>query len=145
MLGFILGVILTLLLVGLFLKLQANIFFNAINEAKIIQEDLEKLYQQYMATSGDMLNDLEEKINEGKELLSSLERASLVNPKNGNFSSSKNSRKRKEKKSYDIKLSFQQQTMLELAQEGHSIKDISQKLGVGQDQVAMVLGLYKNN
>jgi len=144
MLGFILGVILTLVLVGLFVKVQANIFLTALREAKVIQNDLENLYQQYIKTSGDMLNDLEEKINEGKEVLAALERISFVNPHGGNFSTAKKGRTKNEKKSYEIKLSAQQQTMLNLAQEGYSIKDISQKLGVGQDQVAMVLELYKN-
>ncbi|KJS87492.1 MAG: hypothetical protein JM58_03900 [Peptococcaceae bacterium BICA1-8] len=145
MIGYILGILTTLLIVWLFLRIQVNSFLNAIAEAKQIESNLEKLYEQYMKVSDEIIYDLGLKIEEGKEALIDIEKSSMISTNEDKSITNRNTRnKKKEKKAYEIRLSSQQQSMLQLSKAGWSIKDISQNLGVGQDQVAMVLHIYKD-
>lgn len=139
---FLAGVLTTLILVWVFFKIQTNNFQDYINEAKIIKRDLEKLYQQSVKVADQIVNDLEKKINEGKETIEILEKAN-----NSGYSRSKKIQTRprnlKEKGILEKKLSSKQNSILQLADAGWSVKEISQSLGVDQDQVSMVLQLYK--
>ncbi|KJS23465.1 MAG: hypothetical protein VR72_01205 [Clostridiaceae bacterium BRH_c20a] len=146
MIGYILGVLTTLLIVWLFMRMHANVFLKAIAEAKAIESNLEKLYEQYMKISDEMLNELEQKIEKGKEVLIDIEKTSMEIPNANRPITTRNIRNnKKEKKAYELKMSPKQQSMLQLAKAGWSIKDISQNLGVGQDQVSMVLHLYSDD
>jgi len=139
--SFLAGVCITLILVWFFVKYFTNNFKSVLDKALVIHKDLEQLCSQCLEVSDKIVNDLEEKINEGKELLLKYEK--LDTPKLSLHTKNQSRNRKPKEKENEIKLTCKQKSILQLADAGWNVKEISQSLDVGQDQVAMVLQLYK--
>jgi len=82
MFNFLLGVFCSFIFGLIFYKVSLIKHRTTLNNARLVQKDLEQLCQQCLEISDNMVKDLEQKINEGKELLLKLEEVDTFNQEN---------------------------------------------------------------
>lgn len=100
--------------------------------AQLLCHDLEELCKECLNISDKVVRDIDKKVGEGKKIFNKLE---SINNK-AQFKQKENDKQ--------IFLSGKNKDIIQSYQEGYGFKEISQKYGIGQDQVAMIVQLHKD-
>ena len=146
MLNFFLGVLFTLFIIWIFVNYNLNNFKNLLQETHNIKRDLELLYQEYLELSQCISSQLEEQ-NENlngytDKNVSQINTEALIGTTSKKSSGRKKAISKKTDEGHRGIISELNIKVLEMAKKGLGIKEISERTGLGQDQIAMILHLY---
>ncbi|MFZ7104622.1 MAG: DUF6115 domain-containing protein [Peptococcaceae bacterium] len=148
MINFFAGIITAIFIMWLLARSFKKNLQEDLAEAKHIRADLEKLYQEYLKVSEEITRNLAAGIKENQEIIeenNTFEAGGFPDYHNEKEEYSKNNNTAVIKKNVVRKPgSLRQQDIVELSEAGYSVKEISERFGVEQDQVSMVLQLYRN-
>ena len=144
MLLFFLGFLTGVMILWLFLDISLKKYERLINEANNTYDKLEELCDRCVQVSAQMISDLEYKINQGHTLV---EEVKGKKDKEVIYDSSQSAIKKRNteaplKAKDSLDLTSKHLKIIRLREEGWEIKDISREVGVGQDQVRMILQLF---